>query len=147
MFSVGTIVMRCVDLCEQEQIDYAALNARERMQFVVEAQRLHPTVTSVHRILEEDEEVRVCGVDLKLRPGDEVAYPFACINRDPTQFEDCEKLKINRSREESERVLSWSVGPHVCPAKDLSVLSIVMMLDALAENFTLSELKIFNPEF
>ena len=147
MFSVGTIVMRCVDLCAEHQIDYANLDARQRMQFVIEAQRLHPTVTTVHRIVEEEETIRVCGLDLRLRPGDEVTYPFACINRDPSQFESAEEFRIHRTRDEVERVMSWSAGPHVCPAKDLSIHSIVMMLDTLAERYDLKRLKIFNPEF
>jgi hypothetical protein len=147
MFSVGTIVLKCIDFIGEEKIDYRALGPREKLQFVVEAARLCPTVTSVHRIVEEPETVVVRGRTIALGPGDEVAYPFICINRDPTKFTDPDELKIDRPREEVERSLSWSAGPHVCPAKDLSILVTVMMLDTLAERFDIRTLRIPSPEF
>ena len=147
MFSLGTIVIKAVGFAAEFDLDYGRLQPWERMAFVVEALRYCPTVTSVHRIVEEDETAEVAGRTLPLRPGDEVAYPFVCINRDPRQFADPSTFRINRPREEFERVLSWSTGPHVCPAKDLSILVTVLMLDALAARFDLRKLRIFNLEF
>ena len=147
MFSLGTIVIKAVGFCAEFGIDYGRLNPGERMVFVIEALRYCPTVTSVHRIVEDDETADVAGRALPLRPGDEVAYPFVCINRDPTQFTDPNAFRLDRPREELERVLSWSTGPHVCPARDLSILVTVLMLDALAARFDLRTLRIFNLEF
>lgn len=147
MFSVGTIVIRCVEFTAANNIDYAGLRPHEKMLFVIEAVRLCPTVTTVHRIVEAEENVRMRGRDLELGPGDEVAYPFVCINRDPTRFSNPDAFRLDRSREEFARVLSWSSGPHACPAKDLSILVTVLMLDALAARFDLRRLKILSLEF
>lgn len=147
MFSVGTIVIKCVGFARQHGIDYPRLSAPQRMAFVIESQRMYPTVATVHRIVEEDETIEVRGKALRLGPADEVAYPFVCVNRDPRAFETPEQFRIHRSREEMARVMSWSAGPHVCPAKDLSILATVLMLDALAARFDLRQLDISNPEF
>jgi hypothetical protein len=147
MFSVGTIVMKCVEIIRDEDIPYQKLGTRERMGFVIESLRLNPTVTSVHRIAEGDETIRVREFQVAVGPGDELAYPFACINRDASRFTDPTAFRLDRSPSEVAAVLSWSAGPHACPAKDLSILSTVLMLDALAARFDLRELKIYNLEF
>jgi hypothetical protein len=147
MFSIGTIIFKCIEFTAKYTVDYRELNPAERMQFVIESFRIYPTVTSVHRIVEADETIEICGQDIKLTPGSEVAYPFVCINRDPDRFSDPEEFRLHRSPEEFARVLSWSTGPHVCPAKDLSILATVMILDTLAERYDLRNLRIFNIEF
>ena len=147
MFSVGTIVIKCVEFAARHGIDYGSLGPAEREGFVVEAQRLSPTVTAVHRIVEEEETVTVRGRVLRLHPGDEVTYPFVCINRDPRRFTDPTRFRLDRPPEEVARVLSWSTGPHACPAKELSILATVVMLDSLAGRFDLRRLRIVNPEF
>lgn len=145
MFSVGTIVMQAIVDIQQNKIDYASLTPEQRRRFVIEAQRLSPTVTSTHRIVEHEEMIEVDGHTLWLQPGDEVVYPFACSNRDPRRFHEPENFKLDRPDEEVDAVLSWSKGPHACPAKDLSVVVTMLMLDTLAERFDLSRLQIFNP--
>ena len=148
MFSVGTIVIKCVGYAAEHNIDYAALSPFQRFAFVMESFRVCPTVTTVHRIVEADETVEIRGHRVPLRAGDEVAYPFVCINRDPRVFSDPEKFRIDRSPDEAARVLSWSAGPHVCPAKDLSIVSTLLMLDTLAEiRGDLRAIRIFNLEF
>jgi hypothetical protein len=147
MFSVGTIVIKSAGLAKANRIDYPALSMRERMAFVVEAVRLCPTVTSVHRILEETEQVAVAGTMLTADPGDEFAYPFVCINRDASVFSVPEAFRLHRPLEEVASVLSWSSGQHVCPAKDLSVLVTMMMLNALSSRFDFQQLTIYNLEF
>ncbi|WP_394833997.1 cytochrome P450 [Pendulispora rubella] len=144
MFSVGSIVMRCVEDIQRFEIRYDELTYEEKRNFVIEAQRLFPTVTTVHRILEKDEVVKIGRKPIKLQVGDQIVYPFACSNRDPSQFHDPEMLRLDRPREEYDKVLSWSKGPHGCPARDLSITVVVNMLDTLAERYDLSELKIFN---
>lgn len=146
MFSIGTIVIKCVEFTRRYGVDYAGLSPAERVQFVVESLRIYPTVTSVHRILEEEETVEVGGAPLRLRVGDEVAYPFVCINRDPAHFTAPEAFRVDRAPEELAKVLSWSRGPHACPVRDLSVLVTVMMLDTLAARFDLRRLRIFDIE-
>lgn len=148
MFSVGTIVIKAVEFAAEHDVDYAALPTFQRFAFVLEAFRLCPTVTTVHRIVEAEETVELRGRQARLRAGDEVAYPFVCINRDPRAFSDPETFRLDRSPEEMARVLSWSAGPHKCPAKDLSIVSTVVMLDTLAEaRGDLRRLRIFNLEF
>ncbi len=147
MFSIGTIVMKCVELAAKHNVDYARLQPHERMVFVIESLRVYPTVTSVHRIVENEERVRVGSNEILLEPGDEVAYPFFCINRDPARFSSPDEFRLDRSREELMQVLSWSAGPHMCPAKDLSIVATVVMLDALAAKGDLRQLKIYSLEF
>lgn len=147
MFSVGTILMRSMEIAREENIDYRSLSQAERRGFVIEAQRLFPTVTTVHRIVEAPETIEVFGVTLELQPGDEVAYPFACLNRDERCFERPERFDFARPPAEFERVLSWSVGPHACPAKELSIVVTVAMLDELSALWDLRELAPLNLEF
>jgi cytochrome P450 len=147
MFSVGTIVIKCVEFAAHEAIPYGSLSLEQRMRFVIEAQRLCPTVTSVHRIVETPETVTVSGRQIHLQPGDEVAYPFLCINQDPSRFTDPTVFRLDRTPEEVAAVMSWSVGPHICPAKELSILLTVLMLDELATRYDLRRLRIANPEF
>ncbi|WP_394844782.1 cytochrome P450 [Pendulispora brunnea] len=144
MFSIGTIVMRCVEDIQRFKIRYEELTYEEKRNFVIEAQRLFPTVTSVHRILEKDEVVKIGRKQIKLQAGDQMVYPFACSNRDPNQFHQPEQLRLDRPQEEYDKVLSWSKGPHRCPAMALSITVVVSMLDTLAERHDLSQLKIFN---
>ncbi len=147
MFSIGTIVCKCVEFASKHQVDYRALDLRARMNFVVESLRVYPTVTSVHRIVENEETIIVRGRELRAQPGDEVAYPFVCINRDSRVFGQPEAFKIDRPEQEMARILSWSRGPHNCPARDLSILMTILMLDTLAERHDLRKLHIFSPEF
>lgn len=147
MFSVGTNVIKCVEFLQRERLDYAGLSRFHRFAFVLEAFRLNPTVSTVHRIVEDSETVGIRGRNFALRAGDEVAYPFGCINRDPRAFEEPESFRINRPAAEAERVLSWSAGPHACPAKDLSIVASVVMLDVLSAHADLRKLRIFNLEF
>ncbi len=147
MFSVGTIVMKCVEIVREQDIQYAKLGMRERMTFVIESLRLNPTVTSVHRIAEADETILIRGRRIDVGPGDELAYPFICINRDPSRFTDPAAFRLDRPPSEVAAVLSWSAGPHACPAKDLSILTTMLMLDALSARFDLRELMIYNLEF
>ncbi len=148
MFSVGTMVIKAVEFAREHNIDYAALSPMQRFAFVLEGYRLCPTVTTVHRIVEADETVEILGRPRTLRAGDEVDYAFVCINRDPRVFSVPEEFRLDRSPEELAKVLSWSAGPHVCPAKDLSIVSTVLMLDTLvAARGDLRRLRIFNLEF
>ncbi len=134
MFSVGTIVMKCVEHTRIHDIDYAALNPRQRIAFVVESLRLFPTVSTAHRILEAPEQFTVCGRVIEAQPGQEIAYPFVCIHRDAKVFREPEAFRLDRPPEEVAEILSWSRGPNMCPVRDLSVLVTVLMLDALAQS-------------
>jgi cytochrome P450 len=147
MFSIGTLVIRCVEDALRFDIDYANLDPVRKRHFVIEAVRLYPTVTSVHRIVEQDEMIWLRGKEVKLTPGDEVVYPFICSNRDPAAFANPEQMNLDRPEEEYDRVLSWSKGPHSCPAKELSILVTVLMLDELSRKSDLRALRIWNPAF
>ena len=106
MFSIGTLLMRAVGDVQRFGIDYDGLTPEQKRRFVTEVLRLYPTVTSVHRILEQPEIVRVSNRDLALTPGDEVVYPFICSNRDPRAFRDPDRIVLDRTAEEYDRVLS-----------------------------------------
>lgn len=147
MFSVGTIVLKAISYAQEFGIDYRALDPEQRRRFVIEALRLYPTVTSVHRMVEQRESVNVAGHTLELEPGDEVIYPFICANRDPARFDAPNDLRLDRPQQELDAILSWSKGPHECPAKDLSIVVTQIMLDTLAERFDLSKLRILNLSF
>ena len=147
MFSVGTITMKCVENARKYDIDYAKLTESQRLAFVTESIRLWPTVSTVHRIVEEPEEVVVGGRTFKVEPGQEIAYPFVCINRNPSVFKDPEAFRLDRPQEEIDKILSWSRGDHECPAKRISVFVTVLMLDTLANAAgDLRNLKIANFE-
>jgi ABC-type arginine transport system ATPase subunit len=61
MFSVGTITIKSIELMQEHEVDYDSLDLRQKLTFVLECLRLYPTVTTVHRIVERDEEVLVAG--------------------------------------------------------------------------------------
>lgn len=147
MFSNGTWALHAVRLAREEKIDYRVLDPHQRIGFLLEVQRVYPTVTTVHRVVEAEETVEVRGEPLTLRPGQEVCYPFVIINRDPKAFSEPSRFSFHRPPEELARILSWSVGPHVCPAKDLSIQVAKTMLDALSARFDLRRLRIFAVEF
>jgi hypothetical protein len=147
MFSVGTIVIRCVKLAKDNGIRYRDLTPAQKRRFVIEAVRLQPTVTSVHRKVEKEETVEISGRKISLQAGDEVVYPFVCSNRDKTVFPNPQDFDLERPDPQQDSVLSWSKGPHVCPAKELSIHVTTVMLDALAERFDFDKLTIFSPEF
>ncbi|MDP3273921.1 MAG: hypothetical protein Q8Q09_01920 [Deltaproteobacteria bacterium] len=147
MFSVGTIVIRCVKLAKDNNLRYQDLSPEKKLNFVYEAVRLQPTVTSVHRKLDDREQVEVAGHRITLGVGDELVYPFVCSNRDEDVFPNAEKLDLNRPTSQRDAVLSWSRGAHVCPAKDLSIFVTIAMLDALSARYDFATLDIFSPEF
>jgi cytochrome P450 len=147
LFSIGTLVMRCVEDLTRFGLVYEELSGEEKRNLVFEALRLYPTVTTVHRVVEKPETVVVRGRELKLTPGDEVTYPFICVNRDPNCFRNAAAMDLHRPRSEYDAVLSWSKGPHDCPGKALSIIVTVMLLDTLAERYRLSDLRMFNPAF
>lgn len=146
-FSVGTLVIQCVTDLQKTGLAYEDLDYDHKRNFIIEAVRLWPTVTSVHRIVESDETIRVGDHDLKLRAGDEVIYPFVCTNRDGGVFRNPMKIDLDRPQAEYDAVLSWSKGSHGCPGKALSIDVTMLMLDKLAERYDLSKLKIYNPTF
>ncbi len=134
MFSVGTITMKCAENAKKYEIDYGALSQRERMAFVIESIRLWPTVSTAHRIVEEPEQVELGGGHtITVKPGQEIAYPFVSVNRDPTVFDEPERFRLDRSPEQISNILSWSVGKHACPARDISIAVTVLFLDTLQE--------------
>lgn len=147
MFSIGTIVCKCVEFASRYDVDYASLSPKERRGFVIEALRLYPTVTTVHRIVESEEKIEIRGETITAEPGDEITYPFACINRDPKVFSNPEAFRLDRSETELDRMLSWSAGDHACPAKEMSIQVTTIMLESLAERHDLRTLHIFSPEF
>jgi len=140
MFSIGTLFIRCVGDIKRHGIDYSSLDLEMRRNFVIEALRLYPTVTTTHRVVESDEEITISGKTIKLCGGDEVIYPFTCAHADSTAFKCPHQMKIDRPKEEYDKVLSWSKGPHACPAKDLSLLITMVMLDKLNEKQALSSI-------
>lgn len=140
MFSIGTLFTKCVDYLRKHKIDYDSLDLEEKKRFVVEVVRLYPTVTTTHRILEAPEEVVVAGRTLKLTEGDEIVYPFACSNKDEKAFKCPFDIKLDRSEEDYDKVLSWSKGAHACPARDFSVLVTIAMLDALNGKISLKDI-------
>jgi len=131
MFSCGTLFVRCVGDIRRHGIDYRGLDQAKRRNFIMEAIRLFPTVTTTHRVVEKNESVRVGKRDLELSPGDQVVYPFVCAHMDTEAFECPHKMNVERPQDEYEKVLSWSDGPHMCPAKELSILVTMLMLDTL----------------
>ena len=56
---------------------------------------------------------------------------MAAANKNKEVFECPHKIKLDRSEQAYDKVLSWSKGAHACPARNFSVLVTVVMLDAL----------------
>lgn len=147
MFSNGTWALNSMRLAREQSIDYRELDEYQRIGFLMETQRFYPTVTSVHRVVEEVENIKVSGKSLTVNPGQEVCYPFILINQDPKAFSEPTRFSYHRSYEEQARILSWSTGPHVCPAKDLSIQVAKALLDELAQHKDFQQLRVFSPEF
>lgn len=140
MFSIGTLFAKCVDFLRLHQMTYEDLNQEERINYVTEVVRLYPTVTTTHRILTQPEEVTVGKSSLKLTEGDHIAYPFICPNKDEKVFECPHQIKLDRPEENYQQILSWSKGPHACPARNFSILATTVMLDALHQKKPLNSL-------
>ena len=140
MFSVGTLFTRCVDDIRRHGIDYQSLDPDKRRNFVIEAVRLYPTVTTTHRVVEKPETVRVANKDIQLTGGDQIVYALVCANTDAKAFENPHKMDVDRPEAEYDKVLSWSGGPHNCPAKELSIHVTMVMLDSLGAKKPLSEI-------
>jgi hypothetical protein len=147
MFSVGTLVIRCVENIKRYTVNYSNLTDQQKRRYIIESVRLYPTVTTVARVLEREETVKVANKTLQLEVGDQICYPFVCSNQDPNAFTNPDQLDVNRSDDELDSVLSWSKGPHACPAKELSIQVTQLMLDKLDECTDISRLTIFNPAF
>ena len=140
MFSCGTLFVRCVGDIRRHGIDYQSHDEDRRRRFILEALRLFPTVTTTHRVVEKNETVRVCNRDLELIAGDQVVYPFVCAHQDTGAFGCPHKMDIERPQEEYDKILSWSDGPHMCPAKEMSILVTMVMLDTLGSKQPLAEI-------
>ena len=147
MFSNGTWALHAIRFLRERGIDYCGLGPTERIGFLMEVQRLYPTVTTVHRIAEREEWIPMRRGKTRLRPGQEVCYPFVIINRDPDVFSDPESFDHARPPGELRAILSWSTGPHVCPAKELSIQVAKLLLDQMSERTDLRGLRLFAPEF
>ena len=147
MFSNGTWALNAMRLAREHDIDYKSLDAHQRLGFLMESQRWYPTVTSVHRVIETSELIKVAGKTLTLKPGQEVCYPFILINQDPMAFSEPKRFSFHRGHQEIARILSWSTGPHVCPAKDLSIQVAKVLLDELSRHKDFRRIRIFSPEF
>ncbi|MES2663971.1 MAG: cytochrome P450 [Pseudomonadota bacterium] len=147
MFSVGTLVIRCIENVNRYGINYAELSPQKKRNFIMESVRLYPTVTSIHRTLEKEETFTVANQKLHLQPGDQIAYPFICSNQDKDFFTKPNEFNIHRSEKEYEGILSWSKGPHDCPAKELSILVTQIMVDTIAQKHDLRAITILNPAF
>jgi hypothetical protein len=140
MFSIGTLFVRCVGDIRRHNIDYSKLSSVERRNMIIESLRLYPTVTTTHRVVENNESLVISGKTIELSAGDQVVYPFACSNSDPKAFTCPHKLDTQRAEQEYDDVLSWSKGAHACPAKPLSLLITQVMLDALDSKQALSSI-------
>lgn len=147
LFSIGTLVIRCVENCARYDISYGQLDEGLKRNFIIESVRLYPTVTAINRIVEKDEEVYVCNQTIKMTAGDEIIYPLLCVNQDPAHFNQPDQLKLDRPDAEYEKTLSWSKGQHDCPGKELSIILTRIMLDSLDEKLPLKNQRIFNPAF
>ncbi|MEO1417184.1 MAG: cytochrome P450 [Bacteroidota bacterium] len=147
MFSNGTWALNAMRLAREQSIDYRALDEYQRIGFLMETQRFYPTVTSVHRVVEKEEIVEVAGRPLSIYPGQEVCYPFILINQDPKAFSEPTRFSYHRGHKEQSRILSWSTGPHVCPAKDLSIQVAKALLDELVKHKDFQQIRVFSPEF
>ncbi len=140
MFSIGTLFIRCVGDIRRHEVEYSSLTPHQKRRFIIEAVRLFPTVTTTHRIVEAEESYPLGDTSVTLTAGDEVVYPIVCANTDDRAFSCPHAMDLERPEEEVDKVLSWSKGPHACPARDLSIQVTMVMLDALAEHTDLASI-------
>lgn len=87
-----------------------------------EVLRFTSTTTNFCRTTMED----IMVGDLELKKGAKVYLSYAAANRDPSVFEDPHKLDITRNN--AKRHLTFDVGPHVCVGAQLAKMQLRALL-------------------
>lgn len=141
MLGIGNLFDQCIRDIRAQQIDYGQLAPEQRTNLVMEAARRQPVVAGTHRIVESPESIVIAGKKVTLSAGDIILYPLVCANTDETEFKCPHQFDLNRSVEEHSKILSWSKGPHACPAKGLSIEITLAMLESLQGKIPLSTIK------
>jgi len=113
----------------------------------------------VHRtVLSYPDTVTTSYNEVRMQPSDEPGQAVLSARLEIDPFEGVlsyidyfgtrvSAFDIHRPQEEYEKVLSWSKGPHECPAKEMSIVVTMLLLDTLSTHAPLRKLRIFNPQF
>ena len=101
---------------------------------VEESLRLDPPVKFLIRNCMIDAEVS----GVAIAAGEKVAFGLGSANRDPSQFDDAETFRLDRSEARSH--LSFGGGPHVCPGAALARLEARVALQVFLERVGSSSL-------
>ncbi|MEU1953514.1 cytochrome P450 [Nocardia rhamnosiphila] len=105
-------------------------NPEIRGKFVDELVRMNPVELIITRFPIEDIEIR--GVPIPA--GSCVKFPIGAANRDPEVFENPDEFDYERPNAAS-RNLTFSLGPHTCAGKALSLAEIEAVLTIVAERY------------
>jgi cytochrome P450 len=123
---IGSLVRRLLegDLWSQALGDEARL-----LVAIEESLRFDPPVLGLFRTARAPLELH--GVDLPA--GAKVMGVFAAANRDPTVFSDADTFRLDRSRDELRRHLSFGAGIWLCPGAALARLEAQVAVETMAE--------------
>ena len=122
---IGNLLWRVLSdrtLFETLQSDPSLIGAA-----VEESLRLDPPVKFLMRNCMIDGEVS----GVAIASGEKVAFGLGSANRDPSQFDDAETFRLDRSDGRSH--LSFGGGPHVCPGAALARLEARVALQVFLE--------------
>ncbi|WP_067901747.1 cytochrome P450 [Nocardia vaccinii] len=106
-----------------------------RRKFVDELTRMYPVELIITRFPTEDIEIR----GVKIPAGSCVKFPIGAANRDPEVFDNPDEFDYERPNEAS-RNLTFSLGPHTCAGKAVSLAQIEVVLSMVADRYSRVEL-------
>ncbi|MFI6367733.1 cytochrome P450 [Nocardia sp. NPDC050630] len=106
-----------------------------RGKFVDELARMYPVELIITRFPTEDIDIR----GVRIPAGSCVKFPIGAANRDPEIFENPDEFDYERPNEAS-RHLTFSLGPHTCAGKALSLAEVEAILTVVAERYDRVEL-------
>jgi hypothetical protein len=116
----------------KENNDMLQLYKSNPYNFIVEAARLDPPVTSLNVLMKEDKTYNIYGKDYNFKKGTHLMAVISEANIDPEVFEEPEKFNPNR---DLTKVLSWNgFGFRKCPARDISINICKTIIDYYIEN-------------
>ena len=99
------------------------------MHYAMEGIRLHGTFASyrtatVSTTIDDDEK------QVPVKPGDKVFCSFVSANRDPEQYPDPDKVKVDRPLE---AYIHYGIGDHTCLGRDASRVALTAMLKTIGK--------------
>lgn len=116
--TTGVIGQAAIRFCQQPEIPELLRAQPERLPDAVEELlRLDTAFVGIGRTVRHDATL----VDQEVAAGDKVYLSWASANRDPAEFDDPDRFRIDRT---SNRHVAFGAGPHRCAGSSLARLNL-----------------------